>query len=131
MRDTEKNPEKNPVGITIIGIVCLLFFAAFIVYAFMDVPGLEGLLAPVFNVINPFTTGVYFMGCGLLLTLMYARGGAGATLGMVVAVCYLVMAAISLVALIIMHSLSMYGPNVIIVIEGIVNVVQKGKRKRG
>lgn len=131
MRDTEKNPEKNPVGITIIGIVCLLFFAAFIVYAFMDVPGLEGLLAPVFNVINPFTTGVYFMGCGLLLTLMYARGGAGATLGMVVAICYLVMAAISLVALINLHSLSMYGPNVIIVIAGIVIMVQKGRRKRG
>ncbi len=126
-----KDTEKNPIGITIIGIVCLLFFAAFIVYAFMDVPGLEGLLAPVFELINPFTTGAYFMGCGLLLTLMYARGNGGATLGLLVAVCYLIMAAVCLVALINLHSLVMYGPNVLIVIAGIVIMVQKGKRKRG
>ncbi|MBQ9060753.1 MAG: hypothetical protein IJ128_06400 [Firmicutes bacterium] len=125
-----KDTGKNPIGITIVGVICLLFFAAFIVYAFMNVPGLEELLAPVFNTINPFTSGVYFMGCGLLLTLMYARGNAGATLGLVVAVCYLIMAAVSLVALINLHSLTMYGPNVVIVIAGIVIMVQKGKRKR-
>ena len=59
MKDKGSDMERNPIGITIIGIVCLLFFAAFIAYAFMDVPGLEGLLAPVFNVINPWPSATW------------------------------------------------------------------------
>ncbi len=125
--------ERTPVIITIIGILCLLFFIAFLLFVFTPLQGVHQLLEPLFAVMNPFTAGVYSLGCGMLLTLMYARGRFGLTLGAALCICYLIMAAVSLVALMRMSSFSsllMYGPNVIIVYAGIMIMVRRGKSRR-
>ena len=125
-----KDNTRNPIWVTFIAAVCLLFFLVFLLYVFTDLPFIQRLGDPLFNSLNPFTTGVYLLGCGLLITLQCARGKTGMILGLLMAVSYLVMAAISLVALMGLSGpsdLLMYGPNVIIVILGIMIMVRRGK----
>ncbi len=127
MRET----GNNPIWLTALDIVCLAFFAAFLMLIFCPIHQVEEFLDPLFAVINPFTTGVYSMGCGLLITLMNARGKTGLILGALMSVSYLIMTAISLVALMGASSISdlmMYGPNVIIVLAGIFILIQRGKK---
>lgn len=123
--------ERTSIYIYIAGILCLAFFVAFILFVFSGTSALHQQLEPLFRVVNPFTAGVYCVGMGMLLTLACAKGRSGAVLGLALCVSYLVMAAIALVALLRMGSvtaLMMYGPNVVIVYAGIMIMVRRGRK---
>ena len=69
------------------------------VYIFALPEATQDLLLPVFTIINPYKTGAWIMGIGFLVTCLWGKGKAGLVLGVVLLVCYLITAFVSLVGL--------------------------------
>jgi hypothetical protein len=86
-------------AVKIIDIICIVIFVLMGVYIFALPEATQDLLLPVFTIINPYKTGAWIMGIGFLVTCLWGKGKAGLVLGVVLLVCYLVTAFVSLVGL--------------------------------
>ena len=81
-------------AVKIIDAICIVIFVLMGVYIFVLPNATQDLLLPVFTIINPYKTGAWIMGIGFLVTCL-----SGLVLGIVLLVCYLIMAFVSLVGL--------------------------------
>ena len=86
-------------AVKVIDIICIVIFVLMGVYIFALPEATQNLLLPVFTIINPYKTGAWIMGIGFLVTCLWGKGRAGLVLGIVLLVCYLIMAFVSLVGL--------------------------------
>ena len=84
-------------AVKIIDAICIVIFVLMGVYIFVLPNATQDLLLPVFTIINPYKTGAWIMGIGFLVTCLWGKGRAGLVLGIVLLVCYLIMAFVSLV----------------------------------
>lgn len=113
-----KNKVNDWIVLVIDGI-CILLFLLFISFIFVLPDETQEKVLPAFAIINPFTTGAYALGCGLLVTCVWGKGRTILSLGVVIAVCYMIIVLISLVAVMGMTStveLLIYLPHVVIII---------------
>jgi len=113
-----KNKVSDWIVLAIDGI-CILLFLLFISFIFVLPDEAQEKVLPAFAIINPFTTGDYALGCGLLVTCIWGKGRTILSLGAVIAVCYMIFVLISLVAVMGMTStveLLIYLPHVVIII---------------
>lgn len=90
----------NEKTVKIIDAVCIALFIFMMVFLFVLPEKEQDLLMPVFIVINPFRSGAWIMGAGLLAACIGGRGRTGLILGMIMLVCYLITAFVSLFGLI-------------------------------
>ena len=86
-------------AVKIIDAICIVIFVLMGVYIFVLPNATQDLLLPVFTIINPYKTGAWIMGIGFLVTCLWGKGRAGLVLGIVLLVCYLITAFVSLVGL--------------------------------
>ena len=86
-------------AVKVIDIICIVIFVLMGVYIFALPEATQDLLLTVFTIINPYKTGAWIMGIGFLVTCLWGKGKAGLVLGVVLLVCYLVTAFVSLVGL--------------------------------
>jgi len=86
-------------AVKIINVICIVIFVLMGVYIFALPNAAQGLLLPVFTIINPYKTGAWIMGIGFLVTCLWGKGKAGLVLGVVLLACYLITAFVSLVGL--------------------------------
>ena len=86
-------------AVKVIDIICIVIFVLMGVYIFALPEATQNLLLPVFTSINPYKTGAWIMGIGFLVTCLWGKGKAGLVLGVVLLVCYLITAFVSLVGL--------------------------------
>lgn len=86
-------------AVKIIDAICIVIFVLMGVYIFVLPNATQDLLLPVFTIINPYKTGAWIMGIGFLVTCLWGKGKAGLVLGIVLLVCYLITAFVSLVGL--------------------------------
>ncbi len=91
-------------AVKIIDIICIVLFVFMWVYIFALPDATQDSLMPVFNMINPYKTGAWIMGIGFLITCIWGEGKTGLILGIVLLVCYLITAFVSLVGLIVVTS---------------------------
>ena len=85
--------------VKIIATICIALFVFMGVYIFALPEGAQYQMMPVFTIINPYQTGAWIMGIGFLVTCLWGKGKAGLVLGVVLLVCYLITAFVSLVGL--------------------------------
>lgn len=83
--------------VKIIDGICILLFIFMLIYVFALSDGMQDMLIPVFMIINPYRTGAWIMAIGFLVTCIWGKGRTGMVLGIVMLVCYLIIAAVSLV----------------------------------
>ncbi len=91
-------------AVKIIDVICIVLFVFMWVYIFALPDAAQDSLKPVFNIINPYKTGAWIMGIGFLITCLWGKGRAGLILGIVMLVCYLITAFVSLVGLMVVTS---------------------------
>lgn len=91
-------------AVKIIDAICIVIFVFMGVYIFALPNAAQDSLMPVFNIINPYKTGAWIMGIGFLITCLWGKGRAGLILGIVMLVCYLITAFVSLVGLMVVTS---------------------------
>ena len=117
-------------AVKIIDIICIVIFVLMGVYIFALPEATQDLLLPVFTIINPYKTGAWIMGIGFLVTCLWGKGKAGLVLGVVLLVCYLITAFVSLVGLMVVTTgfdLLWYLHSILIVIGCIAAI----RRKKG
>ena len=91
-------------AVKIIDAICIVIFVLMGVYIFALPNAAQDLLLPVFTIMNPYKTGAWVMGIGFLITCLWGKGKAGLALGIVLLVCYLITAFVSLVGLMVVTS---------------------------
>lgn len=119
-------------AVKIIDAICIVIFVFMGVYIFALPNAAQDSLMPVFNIINPYKTGAWIMGIGFLITCLWGKGRAGLILGIVMLVCYLITAFVSLVGLMVVTSgfdLLWYLHPILIVI-GCIAAIQRKKGGR-
>lgn len=101
------------------------------VYIFVLPDATHDLLLPVFTIINPYKTGAWIMGVGFLITCIWGKGRTGFVLGIVLLACYLIMAFVSLVGLIVVTTGSdfLWYLHPILIIAAIIAVIYRRKTK--
>ena len=117
-------------AIMVIDGICIVLFMFMWIYMLVLPEGLQDQLMPVFTIVNPFRTGAWIMGIGFLVTCLWGKGRIGLGLGVVMLICYLIIASISVVGLMVMTSgfdLLWYLHPILIVIACII-VIRRGKR---
>lgn len=98
--------------------VCIALFALIIIYFFLLPDEMQTAFLPAFRILNPFCVGSWIIGLGLLDTCIWGEGRMGLLFGISMAFCYLVLLAISLVALIgvtTVKDLWIYAPHAVII----------------
>lgn len=118
-------------AVKIIDAICIVIFVLMGVYIFVLPNATQDLLLPVFTIINPYKTGAWIMGIGFLVTCLWGKGKAGLVLGIVLLVCYLITAFVSLVGLMVVTTgldLLWYLHPIPIVIGCIVAICRKRRR---
>lgn len=86
-------------AVKIIVAICIALFVFMGIYIFALPNGVQDMLMPVFTIVNPYKTGAWIMGIGFLITCIWEKGRTGLILGIVMLVCYIVTAFVSLVGL--------------------------------
>ena len=119
--------------VVIIDGICVILFLLMGIYIFALPLTVQDQLMPVFTVINPFRTGAWIMGIGFLVTCLWGKEKTGLFLGIIMMVCYLITAFVSLVGLMTVttaYDLLWYLHPIPIVI-GCVALLVRSMRKRG
>lgn len=91
-------------AVKIIDAICIVIFVLMGVYIFVLPNATQDLLLPVFTIINPYKTGAWIMGIGFLVTCFRGEGRTGIILGIVLLLCYLITAFVSLFGLMVVTS---------------------------
>lgn len=91
-------------AVKIIVAICIALFVFMGIYIFALPNGVQDMLMPVFTIVNPYKTGAWIMGIGFLITCIWGKGRTGLILGIVMLVCYIVTAFVSLVGLMVVTS---------------------------
>ncbi len=86
-------------AVKIIDTICIVVFVLMGVYIFALPEVAQDSLLPVFTIINPYKTGAWIMGIGFLVTCSWGKDRTGVVLGIVLLICYLITAFVSLVGL--------------------------------
>ena len=118
-------------AVKVIDIICIVIFVLMGVYIFALPEATQDLLLTVFTIINPYKTGAWIMGIGFLVTCLWGKGKAGLVLGVVLLVCYLITAFVSLVGLMVVTTgldLLWYLHPILVVIGCIVAIRRKRRR---
>ena len=118
-------------AVKIIDAICIVIFVLMGVYIFVLPNATQDLLLSVFTIINPYKTGAWIMGIGFLVTCLWGKGKAGLVLGVVLLVCYLITAFVSLVGLMVVTTgfdLLWYLHPIPVVIGCIVAIRRKRRR---
>lgn len=118
-------------AVKIIVAICIALFVFMGIYIFALPNGVQDMLMPVFTIVNPYKTGAWIMGIGFLITCIWGKGRTGPILGIVMLVCYIVTAFVSLVGLMVVTSgydLLWYLHPVPVVIGCIVAIRRKRRR---
>ena len=118
-------------AVKVIDIICIVIFVLMGVYIFALPEATQDLLLTVFTIINPYKTGAWIMGIGFLVTCLWGKGKAGLVLGVVLLVCYLITAFVSLVGLMVVTTgfdLLWYLHPIPVVIGCIVAIRRKRRR---
>ena len=113
--------------------ICIILFLFMGIYIFALSGKMQDLLMPVFEIINPYQTGPWIMGIGFLVTCIWGKGRTGLLLGIVMLICYLITAAVSVVGLMVVTSgwdLLWYLHPVLIIIAGIIVIRNRKKNRR-
>ena len=116
--------------VMIIDGICIVLFLFMWIYMFALSDRMQDQLMPVFTIINPFQTGAWIIGVGFLVTCLWGKGKSALIWGIVLLVCYLITAAVSVIGLMVMTSaldLLWYLHPVLIVIACIIAI---RRRKR-
>ncbi|WP_143096058.1 hypothetical protein [Eubacterium pyruvativorans] len=118
-------------AVKVIDIICIVIFVLMGVYIFALPNAAQDFLLPVFTIINPYKTGAWIIGIGFLVTCLWGKGKAGLVLGVVLLVCYLITAFVSLVGLMVVTTgldLLWYLHPILVVIGCIVAIRRKRRR---
>ena len=91
-------------AVKIIVAICIALFVFMGIYIFALPNGVQDMLMPVFSIVNPYKTGAWIIGIGFLITCIWGKGRTGLILGIVMLVCYIVTAFVSLVGLMVVTS---------------------------
>ena len=91
-------------AVKIIVAICIALFVFMGIYIFALPNGVQDMLMPVFTIVNPYKTGAWIIGIGFLITCIWGKGRTGLILGIVMLVCYIVTAFVSLVGLMVVTS---------------------------
>ena len=91
-------------AVKIIVAICIALFVFMGIYIFALPNGVQDMLMPVFTIVNPYKTGAWIMGIGFLITCIWGKRRTGLILGIVMLVCYIVTAFVSLVGLMVVTS---------------------------
>ena len=91
-------------AVKIIVAICIALFVFMGIYIFALPNGVQDMLMPVFTIVNPYKTGAWIMGIGFLITCIWEKERTGLILGIVMLVCYIVTAFVSLVGLMVVTS---------------------------
>ena len=91
-------------AVKIIVAICIALFVFMGIYIFALPNGVQDMLMPVFTIVNPYKTGAWIIGIGFLITCIWGKGRTGLILGIVMLVCYIVAAFVSLVGLMVVTS---------------------------
>lgn len=91
-------------AVKIIVAICIALFVFMGIYIFALPNGVQDMLMPVFTIVNPYKTGAWIMGIGFLITCIWGKERTGLILGIVMLVCYIVTAFVSLVGLMVVTS---------------------------
>ncbi len=126
--------EKNNISMKNVKIfdgICILIFIFMIVYMFVLQDGLQKLLMPVFKIINPYRAGSWLIGIGFLLTCIYGKGKEDMRWGILMFVCYLITAVLSVFGLLAWTSNCDYlwYLHLVFPIAGIIIVISKKLKK--
>ena len=85
--------------VIVVDVICLMLFVLMGIYIFALPAAMQDQLMSVFMVINPFRTGAWIMGIGFLVTCLWGKAKIGLMLGLIMMVCYLITAFVSLFGL--------------------------------
>ena len=119
--------------VIVVDVICLMLFVLMGIYIFALPAAMQDQLMPLFIVINPFRTGAWIMGIGFLVTCLWGKAKIGLIWGLIMIVCYLITAFISLVGLMTVttaYDLLWYLHPILIVI-GCAALLVRSMRKRG
>jgi len=126
-----KNKTSNRLVLIIDGL-CILLFLLFVSFIFVLPEEVQKKVLPAFAIINPFTSGAYVLGCGLLVTCIWGKGRIILSLGVVIAGCYMMIVLISLVAVMGMTSaveLLFFLPHVVIIVACLIVIYRRIARR--
>ena len=114
--------------VLIIDGICILLFVFMMIWTFALPNEMQEAWMPVALVINPFRTGAGVVGIGLLITCIWGEGRTGLAFGIIMMLCFLITAIVSLAGLMGVTSakdLLWYLPQILIPIACVVVLVKR------